>query len=72
MQRYKVKTGTRGDLFFNVLPKGTYFQGGYQDINDKGKAMFFTWDNGTCLIAIIDTTTGQQVIDITRAGQEIQ
>jgi hypothetical protein len=71
LKRYIVKTETKGFLYFDELPKNTYFCEGSQDINDKGKAMLFTNDNGTCLIPIIDTTTGQQVLDISRAGQTI-
>jgi len=54
------------------LPKGTYFQEGSQDIADKGKAMYFMFDTcGSCLIPIIDTNTGEQVVDISKAGRSI-
>jgi hypothetical protein len=71
MAKYKVETETKGTLFFDELPKRTYFLGGYQNEADKGKATYFTFDNGTCLIPIIDTKTGLQVIDISKAGTEI-
>lgn len=60
--RYKVETQTRGILYFEELPKDTYYLEGLQNPEDKGKATLFTWDNGTCLIPIIDTTTNKQVI----------
>ena len=72
IKRYMVETQTRGILYFDELPKGTYYCGGFQDANDKGKAMLFTWDTGTCLIPIIDTKTGKQVQDITKAGTSIE
>lgn len=72
LKRYIVKTDSKGILSFDTLPKWTYFQEGSQDINDKGKAMYYTFDTcGTCLIPIIDTYTGLQVIDITKAGHSI-
>ncbi len=73
MKKYSVQTESKGLLTFDEFPKGTYFQEGSQDINDKGKAMYYTYDTcGTCLIPIIDTTTGQQVKDISKAGLSIQ
>jgi len=69
--RYSVKTETKGTLYFDELPKNTYFLEGLQDENDRGKATFFTNDNGTCLIPIIDTKTGKQVIDTKKARKEI-
>jgi hypothetical protein len=63
MKKYRVETETRGILYFDELPAGTYFLGGYQDINDKGKACLFTFDRGTCLIPIIDNKTNKQVIN---------
>lgn len=71
MKRYIVKTETKGILSFDELPKGTYFQIGCHLIEDKGLAMYYTWDNGTCLIPIIDTHTGQQVKDLSKAGKSI-
>ncbi len=71
LKRYMVNTENRGILYFDELPSNTYFQEGFQDANDKGKAMYYTWDNGTCLIPIIDTKTGLQVCDISRAGETI-
>ena len=63
---------SKGTLFFDDLPKGTYFQEGSQDIADKGKAMYFMFDTcGSCLIPIIDTNTGEQVVDISKAGRSI-
>jgi len=78
VKRYMVKTQNRGILYFDELPKGTYFLGGYSNPKDHpegweaGKATLFTWDNGTCLIPIIDTKTGKQVQDITKAGTSIE
>jgi hypothetical protein len=69
IKRYMVKTQNRGILYFDELPQDTYYCGGFQDANDKGKAMLYTWDNGTCLIPIIDTLTGQQVYDLSKAAQ---
>lgn len=71
MAKYKVETETKGILFFDALPKGTYFLGGYQNESDKGKACLFIFDCGTCLLPIIEVLTGKQVIDISRAGNEI-
>jgi hypothetical protein len=68
VKRYKVETESKGILYFDELPKNTYYCGGFQDANDKGKAMLFTWDNGTCLIPIIDTYTGKQVYDVSKAA----
>lgn len=71
-KKYMVKTETKGTLFFDELPTGTYFQEGYQTPEDKGNAMYFTNDNGTCLIPIYEIATGKQVVDINRAGQDIK
>jgi len=72
LKRYMVKTESKGTLFFDDLPNGTYFQEGSQDIADKGKAMYFMFDTcGSCLIPIIDTNTGEQVVDISKAGRSI-
>lgn len=60
--RYKVETESRGTLYFDELPKNTYYLEGYQNREDKGKACLFTFDRGTCLIPIIDTITNKQVI----------
>lgn len=68
---YKVETQTRGILYFTKLPIGTYFLGGYREENDKGKAYYFTFDSGTCLIPITDLQ-GNQIIDISKAGLEIK
>lgn len=68
---YYCDTETKGRLFFNELPKNTYFLGGYQDESQKGFAMYLTFDNGTCLIPISDMN-GKQVVMIERAGQEIK
>lgn len=59
---YHVKTKTNGVLIFDQLPKNTYFaEGGYNDIKG-GEAFLFTYDEGTCLLPIIDSKTGLQVI----------
>lgn len=53
--KYFVNTENRGMLTFDQLPKGTYFMEGSSDMKDKGKAMYYTFDNcGTCLIPIKD------------------
>jgi hypothetical protein len=66
---YKVQTQTRGVLYFTKLPKGTYFGTGYHE-GEKGKAFYFTYDTGTCLIPITDLN-GNEIFDISRAGEEI-
>jgi len=66
---YKVQTQTKGILIFNELPKGTYFGIGYNEA-ERGKAFYFTYDNGTCLIPITDLN-GNEIFDINRAGEEI-
>ncbi len=58
--RYIVKTKNRGILEFNELPDNTYYAEGISDM-EKDTAWLYTWDEGTCLIPIIDTTTGEQV-----------
>jgi len=60
MARYIVKTKNRGILEFNELPDDVYYAEGISDM-EKDTAWLFIWDEGTCLIPIIDTTTGQQV-----------
>lgn len=74
VKRYMVKTQNRGILYFDELPEGTFFLSQLSN-NEKGweagKATLYTWDNGTCLIPIIDTKTGKQVQDINRAGTSI-
>ncbi len=59
--RYIVKTKNRGVLEFNELPKNIYYAEGLSKDTEEGTAWLFTWDEGTCLIPIIDTTTGEQV-----------
>ena len=71
-KKYKVTTETRGILYFAELPEGTYFLQGSQDEADIGKATLHTFDAGTCLIPIIEISTGLQYRDITKAGQSIQ
>ena len=74
LKRYMVKTETKGTLFFDELPSGTYFLMGVQSSPEgweAGKATYMTFDNGTCLIPIYDTTTGKQVQDESRAGETI-
>ena len=70
--KFKVTTETRGVLYFAELPEGTYFLQGSQDPADIGKAMLYTYDPGTCLIPIIEISSGLQYRDITRAGESIQ
>lgn len=72
LARYIVKTETRGTLSFNELPNNTYFASGYQDESDAGKAYLYTFDRGTCLAPIIDTSTGLQVCKPEFAGHEIK
>jgi hypothetical protein len=71
VKRYMVVTETKGTLYFDELPKKTYFLGGFRDPADKGKATYYMGDAGTCLIPIIDTITGKQVCIPSRAGQSI-
>lgn len=74
LKKYMVKTQTKGTLFFDELPRGTYFLMGIENSPEGwevGKATYMTFDNGTCLIPIYDTTTGKQVQDINKAGTEI-
>lgn len=59
-------------LLFPELPNNTYFLGGYQDEADKGKATYFTFDNGTCLIPIVDIKTNKQVCLSANAGKQIK
>ena len=69
--KFQVTTETKGVLYFSELPKNTYFLEGSRDINEKGQAFYYTFDNGTCLIPIIGIKTGKVYTDITRAGQLI-
>ena len=69
--RYHVDTETRGRLTFKDLPKGTYFLSGVNGPEEEGLATYFTFDRGTCLIPIIETATGKQYRDKSRAGKEI-
>lgn len=72
VKRYMVKTETRGILYFDDLPQGTYFamgDCGNEPQSKPGQAFYFTNDNGTCLIPIIDTNTGLQVIRPDKSGQ---
>jgi len=59
--RYIVKTKNRGILEFNELPDDVYYAEGLSKDVEEGTAWLYTWDEGTCLIPIIDTTTGEQV-----------
>jgi len=61
MKKYRVETKTKGVLYFDELPKNTYYLEGFQDIMDKGKACLFMFDDGTCLVPIIDNRTNKQV-----------
>ena len=61
MKNYKVDTETRGTLYFDSIPKDIYIAEGYQDIKDKGKYYFFTFDHGTCLIPFCYSESGKQV-----------
>ena len=72
IRKYKVTTETRGILYFAELPEGTYFLQGSPDQDETGKATLYTYDAGTCLIPIIEISTGLQYRDITRAGHSIQ
>ena len=71
-KKYKVTTKTKGVLYFAELPEGTYFLQGSQDEADTGKATLYTFDGGTCLIPIVEISTGLQYRDITRSGESIQ
>jgi hypothetical protein len=51
---YFVKTQQKGMLKFETLPSGTYFAMGVTAHAPAGQAFYFTWDNGTCLIPILD------------------
>lgn len=52
--KYEVHTQTKGILKFNELPENVYWGQGFQFAEDKNKAFWFGFDNGTCLIPFLD------------------
>jgi hypothetical protein len=62
---YTVSTETRGVLTFTELPPKTYFAMGCNGLQ-VGQAMLLTWDNGTCLIPIMQD--GKQISFPEKAG----
>lgn len=56
--KYKVETDTKGTLYFEELPSDVYWGNGSQDPEDKNKAFWYGYDNGTSLISF-QTIDGQ-------------
>ena len=68
--KYYVDFST-GRRYYNSLPDSTYFAIGYHIEEKPGAAYLFCNDGGTCLIPIIETATGEQVVKPESAGHEI-
>jgi hypothetical protein len=58
--QYKVETDTKGTLYFEELPSDVYWGNGSQDPEDKNKAFWYGYDNGTSLISF-QTIDGKAV-----------
>lgn len=57
-------------IYFNELPKGTYYTSAYH--GQAGKALYMVFDakHGTCLTPIYETSTDCIFKDVRRAGEE--
>lgn len=72
--KYYVDFST-GRHYYNLLPDYTYFaigNVGNDPQPEPGAAYLFCNDGGTCLLPIIETATGLQVIKPESAGYEIK
>jgi hypothetical protein len=58
--KYKVETDTKGTLYFEELPSDVYWGNGSQDPEDKNRAFWYGYDNGTSLISF-QTIDGKAV-----------
>lgn len=61
MAKYKVECSSKPDIFFDELPENIYWGHGFQRIEDKNKGFYFHFDDGTCLVPIIEIETGKQI-----------
>lgn len=72
---YYTHDGLAGRVDFDRLPEKTYFcmgNVGNQPQAERGKAMLFCWDDGTCLAPIFNAVDDSPVIMPGYAGKEIR
>ena len=72
--KYYVDFST-GRRYYNSLPDRTYFAVGNignAPQSKPGAAYLFCNDGGTCLLPIVETATGEQVVKPEAAGHEIK